>query len=141
TSRRMVDLPHPDGPTRATNSPSAIRKLVVESAGTARAPRPKVTEASESSMAIGAAEAGTGEPENSERGCMRIMAGSACKPNASETRTVNQWDAGKPARSNGFVLCNYPVKLHAIEALNRYTIVIRDAIRSPHLRIRRWRLA
>src|SRR6185312_15683557 len=128
TSRRMVDLPHPDGPTRATNSPSAIRKLVVESAGTARAPRPKVTEASESSMAMGAAEAGTGEPENSECGCMRIMAGSACKPNASKTRALNQWDRGKPARSNGFLLCNCPIKLHAIEALNCWPIVIGNVI-------------
>ena len=90
TSRRMVDLPHPEGPTSATNSPSAIRSVVVARAGTARAPRPKVTEASDSSMAMGAAEAGTGKPENSECGCMRIMAGSACKPNASKTCLGNQ---------------------------------------------------
>ena len=85
-SRRMVDLPQPDGPTSATNSPSAMRSVVFDSAGTARSPRPKVTDASDSSIAIGAAAAGTGAPENSESGCMRIMAGSACKPDASKTR-------------------------------------------------------
>jgi hypothetical protein len=41
-------------------------------------------------MAMGAAEAETGTPENSEWGCMRIMASSACKPNASQTRLENQ---------------------------------------------------
>ena len=35
---------------------------------------------------IGAAEAETGTPENSEWGCMRIMAASACKADASQTR-------------------------------------------------------
>ena len=62
TSRRMVDLPQPDGPTSATKSPSAIRRVVVASAGTARSPRPKVTEASDNSIAMGAANAGTGAP-------------------------------------------------------------------------------
>ena len=61
TSRKMVDLPQPDGPTSATNSPSAIRSVVFASAGTARSPRPKVTEASDSSIAIGAGgRSGTG---------------------------------------------------------------------------------
>jgi len=64
---------------------------------------------------------------------MRIMAGSACKPNASKTGELNQWDRGQPARSTGFLLCNYPVKLHAIEALNSSPIVIIDAIRSTSL--------
>src|ERR1700682_603401 len=68
----MVDFPQPDGPTSATNSPSAMRSVVFDKAGTARAPRPKVTEASDNSMAIGAAPPGTGEPEKSNFGCMRI---------------------------------------------------------------------
>ena len=55
TSRKMVDLPQPDGPTSATNSPSAIRSVVFASAGTALAPRPNVTEVSDNSIAIGAA--------------------------------------------------------------------------------------
>ena len=38
TSRRMVDLPQPEGPTSATNSPSAMRRLVSARAGTAFAP-------------------------------------------------------------------------------------------------------
>ena len=54
TSRRMVDLPQPDGPTSATNSPSPIFNVVVASAGTARSPRPKVTETSDNSIATGA---------------------------------------------------------------------------------------
>jgi hypothetical protein len=70
TRRRMVDLPHPDGPTSATNSPSAIRMVVLDKAGTARSPRPKVTEASDSSMAV----AVTGGPSNWALGCMRITA-------------------------------------------------------------------
>src|SRR5207237_5791067 len=45
------------------------------------------------------------------------------------------------AENVGFLLCNPTLKLHAIEALNWWPIVIRDAIRSTSLRIRRWRLA
>src|ERR1044072_7732139 len=86
----MVDLRQPEGPTSATNSPSAIRSVVFESAGTARCPRPKVTEVSDSSIAIGPAAAETDAPANSELGCMRIMEPSACKRNASKTRPWNQ---------------------------------------------------
>ena len=60
TSLKMVDLPQPEGPTKATNSPSAMRNVVADSAGTARSPRPKVTEASDSSIAIGRAAGETG---------------------------------------------------------------------------------
>jgi hypothetical protein len=79
TRRKIVDLPQPDGPTRATNSPSPILSVVVAKAGTARAPRPKVTEASDNSIATGAAPAGMGSPSNSEFACMRITEESACK--------------------------------------------------------------
>jgi len=48
---------------------------------------------------------------------MRIMAGSACKPNASKTRVLNQWDREMTAEIAGFLLCNPTLKLHAIEAL------------------------
>jgi len=54
-SRRMVDLPQPDGPTNATNSPSAMRSVVLDSAGTARSPRPNGDGASDNSIAMGAA--------------------------------------------------------------------------------------
>ena len=54
----MVDLPQPDGPTSATNSPSPTFSVVGASAGTARSPRPKVTETSDSSIAIGPPESG-----------------------------------------------------------------------------------
>ncbi len=40
TSLRMVDLPHPDGPTSATKSPLAISRLVSASAATLRSPWP-----------------------------------------------------------------------------------------------------
>jgi hypothetical protein len=49
-----------------------------------------VTEASDSSIATGAALSGTGIPWNSEIGCMRIMKESACKPDASQSRLRNQ---------------------------------------------------
>ena len=76
TSRKMVDLPQPDGPTKATNSPSAMRKDVVASAGTARSPRPKVTETSDSSIAIAGLPpvgGGTGLTKSAGTGCMRII--------------------------------------------------------------------
>ena len=87
TSRKMVDLPQPDGPTKATNSPSAMRKDVVASAGTARSPRPKVTETSDSSIATPACRrsaAERGSAKSAGTGCMRIMQRSACKRDASE---------------------------------------------------------
>jgi hypothetical protein len=52
-----------------------------------------VTEASDNSIAIGAAPAETGSPSNSWLGCMRIMTPSACKRDASETRVWNQQDS------------------------------------------------
>jgi hypothetical protein len=55
---------------------------------------------------------------------MRIMAGSACKPDASETRALNQWDREMTAETPGFLLCNSTPKLHAIEALICGAIVI-----------------
>ncbi|MNY57837.1 hypothetical protein D3C86_1940990 [compost metagenome] len=53
-SRMIVDLPQPDGPTSATNSPSAMRRLVSCSATMAFSCRPKETAAWESSTAGGA---------------------------------------------------------------------------------------
>src|SRR5262245_20907184 len=43
---RMVDLPHPDGPTRATNSLSRMSKETRETAETSRAPWANVFERS-----------------------------------------------------------------------------------------------
>ncbi|MEH2568080.1 hypothetical protein [Bradyrhizobium sp. AZCC 2289] len=49
---------------------------------------------------------------------MRIMAVSACKPDASETRVLNQQHRQKPPNFAGFNLGNRATKLHAIQALN-----------------------
>jgi hypothetical protein len=48
---------------------------------------------------------------------MRIMVRSACKPNASKTRVLNQWDRKMTTEIAEFLLCNPALKLHAIEAL------------------------
>jgi len=65
-------------------------------AGTARAPRPNVTDVSDSSIEIGAAPLGMGIPANSATGCMRIMKQSACKRDASKTCVSNQRFCEKP---------------------------------------------
>jgi hypothetical protein len=57
---------------------------------------------------------------------MRIMPGSACKPDASQTCLGNQGESRIAAEASGFLLCNPALKLHAIEALNPCTIVIRE---------------
>jgi hypothetical protein len=93
-------LPQPDGPTNATNSPWPIRKLVVASAGTARSPRPNVTETSDNSIATGTpglpAGDGTGLPDNTGVGCMRIIRRSACKRDASEIGLFRQENPAEP---------------------------------------------
>jgi hypothetical protein len=85
------------------NSPSATRSVVVESAGTARSPRPNVTDTSESSIATGALSPplsdGTGLPENAGIGCIRIMATSACKRDASKIRLFGQENPRKAGES------------------------------------------
>jgi hypothetical protein len=128
TSRRIVDLPQPEGPTSAMNSPSPIRSVVVDKAGTARSPRPNVTDTSESSIAISALVLPlldeTGLPENAGFGCMRIMAASACKPDASKTLLIQHGNPEKPRARGGFDLGNCSRKLHAIQALNCGMIVI-----------------
>jgi hypothetical protein len=55
---------------------------------------------------------------------MRIMAASACKPDASKTPLIQQWNPEKPRAGGGFDLGNCSRKLHAIQALNCGTIVI-----------------
>jgi len=124
-------LPQPDGPTSATNSPSPMRSVVVDKAGTARSPRPNVTDTSESSIAIGATvlplSAETGLPENAGFGCMRIMAASACKRDASQTLLISQGNPEKPRACRGFDLGNRSRKLHAIQALNCGMTVILES--------------
>jgi len=55
---------------------------------------------------------------------MRIMAASACKPDASKTLLIQQANPEKPRVSGGFDLGNCSGKLHAIQALNCELIVI-----------------
>jgi len=121
-------LPEPEGPTSAMNSPSPIRSVVLDKAGTARSPRPNVTDTSESSIATAASVlrqwAETGSPENAGFGCMRIMAASACKPDASKTVLIQRENPEKPCASGRFDLGNCSRKLHAIQALNCGMIVI-----------------
>ncbi|GEC51990.1 hypothetical protein BEL01nite_10330 [Bradyrhizobium elkanii] len=69
--------------------------MVVDSAGTARAPRPNVTEASDSSIAVGADPAAIGSPANSEFGCMRITS----KVHASRMPAAAAWKIKEIARS------------------------------------------
>jgi hypothetical protein len=103
----------------------------VAKAGTARSPRPNVTDTSESSIAIGALVLPlsdvTGLPENAGFGCMRIMAASACKPDASKTPLIQRRNPEKPRASGGFDLGNCSDKLHAIQALNCGMIVILES--------------
>ena len=80
-------------------------------------------------------------PWNSEFGCMRIMAGSACKPDASQTCVSKSTGSRRAARFAGFHLGNWALKLHAIEALNCWPIVIRDADPKHIREICRWRRA
>jgi len=47
---RIVDLPHPEGPTMATNSLSEMSKETRETAGTSRGPCAKVFEMSRIEM-------------------------------------------------------------------------------------------
>jgi hypothetical protein len=105
-----------------------MRSVVVAKAGTARSPRPNVTDTSESSIAIAALVlplwAETGLPENAGFGCMRIMAASACKPDASKTLLIQQGNLKNRHASEGFDLGNCSRKLHAIQALNCELIVI-----------------
>jgi hypothetical protein len=54
---------------------------------------------------------------------MRIMAGSACKPNASQTRLENQGIANE-RQNRRIPFVQSGLKLHAIEALNRCAFVI-----------------
>src|SRR3982074_3259018 len=88
----MVDLPQPEGPTSATNSPSAMRSVVFDRAGTARSPRPNVTETSDSSIATGAPwlplSDGIGVPENAGFGCMRIMSGKCMQARCQQNPSV-----------------------------------------------------
>jgi hypothetical protein len=120
----MVDLPQPEGPTSATNSPSATRSVVFASAGTALAPRPNVTDVFDNSIAIGTPPSESGCPANSEAGCMRIIKQSACKRDASETDFQNQRLCDNPRTATGFELGNCLVKVHAIQALNCRAVVI-----------------
>jgi hypothetical protein len=55
---------------------------------------------------------------------MRIMAASACKPDASKTPLIQQRNPEKPRGCGAFELGNCSRKLHAIQALNCGMIVI-----------------
>jgi hypothetical protein len=86
--------------------------VVFASAGTARSPRPNVTDTSDNSIAAAAPglplSEGTGVPENAGFGCMRIMSGSACKRDASKTRLFHQRNPEKARGGEGFKLGNCP---------------------------------
>jgi hypothetical protein len=58
---------------------------------------------------------------------MRIMAASACKPDASKTSLIPQGNPEKPRARGGFDLGNCSRKLHAIQALNCVTAVILES--------------
>jgi hypothetical protein len=69
---RMMDLPHPEGPTRATNSWSMTSKDTADTAGTSRAPWPKVLARSRMEMrtraeGVNAAWSAAGDPGPSYR--------------------------------------------------------------------------
>jgi len=66
----------------------------------------------------------TGLPENAGFGCMRIIAASACKRDASKTPLISQRNPEKPRLCKGFDLGNCSRELHAIQAPNCVTTVI-----------------
>jgi hypothetical protein len=87
-----------------------MRSVVLASAGTARSPRPNVTDTSDSSIAIGALwlppSDETGAPENAGFGCMRIMGASACKRDATKIGLFPQRNPENPRGATGFDLGN-----------------------------------
>jgi hypothetical protein len=78
-----------------------MRNVVFASAGTARSPRPNVTEASDSSIAIGAALSAIGIPWKSEAGCMRIM----------DKVHASQMPAKLGFEINDFAKCRRPLRI------------------------------
>ena len=94
----MVDLPQPDGPTSATNSPSAIRNVVLESAGTVRA----AAEGDGSVRQLDRDRLGGGRNRRAGEFLVGLHAHhgkSACKPDASKTCFKIQRDRQFRAKS------------------------------------------